>query len=53
VALTFSLIIAGQMFITLVIDHYGFLGAPEKAINHVRVFGAFLIVTGVVLIRKF
>lgn len=53
VALTFSLIIAGQMLITLVIDHFGFLGVPEKPINLIRVLGVTLITIGVVLIRKF
>lgn len=53
VALTFSLIIAGQMLITLVIDHFGFLGVPEKSINLMRVVGVTLITIGVVLIRKF
>src|SRR4029079_10099207 len=28
VALTFSLIVAGQMLITLVLDHFGVLGVP-------------------------
>ena len=37
VALTFSLIIAGQMLITLVLDHYGFLGVPVKEINVQRI----------------
>lgn len=53
VALTFSLIIGGQMLITLVIDHYGFLGVPEKPISLLRVLGVTLITIGVVLIRKF
>jgi bacterial/archaeal transporter family-2 protein len=53
VALTFSLIIAGQMFVTLIIDHFGWFGVPEKSISPLRVFGAALIVVGVVLIRKF
>ncbi|MCU1289666.1 MAG: hypothetical protein JWN60_1895 [Acidobacteria bacterium] len=53
VALTFSLAIAGQMLITLLIDHFGWLGVPEKPINLYRVFGAALITVGVVLIRKF
>lgn len=53
VALTFSLIIAGQMVITLVIDHFGFLGVPVKEISLVRLFGVTLITIGVVLIRKF
>lgn len=53
VALTFSLIIGGQMLITLVIDHFGFLGVPEKPISIFRVLGVTLITIGVVLIRKF
>lgn len=53
VALTFSLIIAGQMLITLIIDHFGILDVPVREINFVRVIGAALIVIGVVLIRKF
>lgn len=53
VALTFSLIIAGQMLVTLIIDHFGVLGVPEKPINLMRVLGATLITIGVVLIRKF
>lgn len=53
VALTFSLVIAGQMIITLVIDHFGILGVPEKSISLPRVFGVALITIGVILIRKF
>lgn len=53
VALTFSLIIAGQMIVTLVIDHFGFLGVPVKEVSIFRVLGATLITIGVVLIRKF
>ena len=53
VALTFSLIIAGQMLITLVLDHFGVLGVPVKEISLMRVLGVVLITGGVVLIRKF
>jgi transporter family-2 protein len=53
VALAFSLAIGGQMIITLLIDHFGWLGVPEKPINLYRVCGAALITVGVVLIRKF
>lgn len=53
VALTFSLIIAGQMLVTLVLDHFGVLGVPVKEVNFMRVAGAALIVIGVVLIRRF
>jgi transporter family-2 protein len=53
VAMTFSLIIAGQMLITLVLDHFGFLGVPVKEISLARVGGILLITAGVVIIRKF
>lgn len=53
VALTFSLIVAGQMLITLVLDHFGFLGVPVKEISLARVFGILLITAGVVIIRRF
>lgn len=53
VALTFSIAIAGQMLITLLIDHFGWLGVDEKPINLMRVLGAVLITGGVVMIRRF
>ena len=53
VAMTFSTIIAGQMLVTLVIDHYGLLGVPVKEISLGRVAGILLITAGVVLIRRF
>jgi transporter family-2 protein len=53
VALAFSLAIGGQMLVTLLIDHFGWLGVPEKPINLWRVLGAAFITIGVVLIRKF
>ena len=53
VAMTFSLIIAGQMVVTLIIDHFGLLGVPEKAVSIPRVAGILLITAGVVLIRRF
>lgn len=53
VAFAFSLAIGGQMLITLVIDHFGWLGVPEKPVSIPRVLGAALITIGVILIRKF
>lgn len=53
VALAFSLAIGGQMLVTLLIDHFGWLGVPEKPINLWRIFGAALITVGVILIRRF
>ena len=53
VALTFSLLIAGQMLVTLVIDHFGLLGVPVKEANLPRLLGITFITIGVILIRKF
>jgi len=53
VAMTFSLIIAVQMIVTLIIDHFGLLGVPVKEISPIRIGGILLITVGVVLIRKF
>lgn len=53
VAMTFSLIIAGQMLVTLVIDHFGLLGVPVKEVSLARVGGILLITAGVVLIRRY
>ena len=53
VALTFSLIVAGQMLITLILDHYGLFGVPVKEVNVQRILGIVLIIAGVILIRKF
>ena len=53
VAMTFSLIIAGQMIVTLIIDHFGLLGVPVKEVSLARIAGIVLIAGGVVLIRKF
>jgi transporter family-2 protein len=53
VAMTFSLIIAGQMVATLIIDHFGLLGVPVKEISFTRIAGILLITGGVILIRRF
>ena len=52
-AMTFSLIVAGQMLVTLVIDHFGVLGVPVKEVSLARIAGILLIAGGVVLIRRF
>lgn len=53
VALTFGLVVTGQLGISLVIDNYGLLGIPVHAISWQRIAGVLLITGGVVLIRKF
>jgi transporter family-2 protein len=52
-ALTFSLIVAGQIVISVWLDHIGFLGAAPHHINLPRILGVLLIIGGVILVRKF
>lgn len=53
VAMTFSLVIAGQMIVTLIIDHFGMLAVPVREISLPRIVGMILIIGGVILIRRF
>lgn len=46
------LIVAGQIFIALVFDHFGLLGFTQHGINWIRVVGATLLIAGVFLILK-
>jgi len=47
-----SLIVAGQLFTALLLDHYGLLGFPLRQLSAPRVAGALLLIAGVVLIRR-
>lgn len=42
-------VVAGQMLASLVIDHFGLMGLPEKPISMARVVGLVLIVFGMVV----
>ena len=53
VALTFGLVVAGQMLITLFYDHFGLLGLDVKPMSFGRVIGVLLVIGGVILIRRF
>ncbi len=53
IAMTFSLVILGQMLITLPLDHYGFLGTQIREVNLPRVLGVVLVIVGVIIIRRY
>jgi bacterial/archaeal transporter family-2 protein len=53
VAMTISLIIAGQMITAIVMDHFGLLGLEVRQVTPLRIVGVVLISIGAVLIRKF
>ncbi|MEA5402925.1 DMT family transporter [Arcicella sp. DC2W] len=52
-ALTFGLVVAGQLFISLLLDHFNILVQAQHSINIFRVIGMLLIIAGVVIIRSF
>ncbi len=52
VALTFALVVSGQVFCSLVIDHFGLLGSAVRTITLEKILGAVLIIAGIALIKK-
>ncbi len=48
-----ALILAGQMFASLLLDHFGWLGYPMQPISLGRIAGVVLVCAGVWLIRFF
>ena len=52
-ALTFGLVVLGQMVIAVLLDHFNILVAQQHNINFWRILGVILIVGGVIIIRKF
>ncbi len=53
VALTFSLVVAGQMTVSLLVDHFGLMGLEVKHINWQKTIGVLFLIAGVIIIRKF
>jgi transporter family-2 protein len=45
-------LVAGQMIMSLAIDHYGWVGFAEHPISPLRLLGAALVVGGVVLVQR-
>ncbi|MBB3054233.1 DMT family transporter [Mucilaginibacter gotjawali] len=50
---TIIFFIAGQIISSVLIEHYGWLHYAAHPVNWVRVAGIMLLVTGVILIKKF
>ncbi len=51
--LTFGLIVAGQMLVSLVLEHQNWLVEEQTPVNAMRIFGVILIIAGVIILRKF
>ena len=45
-------LVVGQMLISMLIDHNGWLGVPEHTISSTRILGALLLLAGLYLVQK-
>ena len=52
VAMTITLMVAGQLLLGLVLDHFGAFGAPRQPVNLTRMVGVALVIGGVLLVRR-
>ena len=52
IALTFGLIVTGQMLVSVLLDHFGLLGMQVRPINWSRILGMLFLIAGVIIIRK-
>lgn len=46
-------VIAGQILVAMLIDHFGLMGLPVKEVNLGRVLGVMMIFGGVMVVQKF
>ena len=51
--LTLGLVVAGQLIISALLEHFNVLVAQQQSISLMRVLGIVLVVVGVVIVRKF
>ena len=52
VAVLLTAVVAGQLAMAVVLDHYGLLGLPRHEFSLQRLAGLLLVVAGVVLVRR-
>jgi bacterial/archaeal transporter family-2 protein len=51
--LTFGLVVAGQLLISMLMEHYQIMGTQQMPISMGRIAGLLLIVVGVIVMKKF
>ena len=52
VAMTITLMVGGQLLISLALDHFGVLGVPQQPLSLGRIAGVGLVLAGVLLVRR-
>ena len=51
-AMTITLMVGGQLLLSLALDHFGALGVPRQPLNIGRIAGVALVFAGVLLVRR-
>ncbi len=51
--LTFGLVVAGQMAVSIFLEHFNILVVRQTPISFMKIFGVILVVAGVIIIRRF
>ena len=52
VATTITLMVAGQLLLSLFLDHFGVMGVPKQPMNFGKIAGVALVLAGVLLVRR-
>lgn len=52
VGTTLTIVVAGQLLLAVVLDHFGAFGAPVTSISWGRIGGIVLVIGGVLLVRR-
>ncbi len=53
VATTIILMVAGQLLLSIALDHFGAMGMPKQPISWGRVAGVLMVLGGVLMVRRF
>ena len=53
VATTIILMVAGQLLLSVLLDHFGAMGMPKQPISWGRIAGVLMVVGGVLMVRRF
>lgn len=51
--LTFGLVVAGQMIVSVFLEHYNILVAQQNPVNYMKILGIILVIAGVIILRKY
>lgn len=51
--LTFGLVVAGQMIVSVLLEHFNILVAQPNPVSYMKILGVGLVVAGVIIIRNY